>query len=71
MMSGLTSKCTELKAGGKLSSGCNFENCESHREATEVGLFVVVVASRDRNNAKATRLVAVSPRRVPSKGHKS
>ena len=59
------------KSRRKLSSSCNFENYESHWEVTKVGLFVVVVTTQDRNNTKAARLVAVSPRRVPRDGHKS
>ena len=59
------------KSSRKLSSSCNFENYESYRDVTKVGLFVVVVAIRDRNNTKATVLAVVSPRRVPRDGYKS
>ena len=46
--------CTAPKAGGKLSSSCDFENYESHREATEDGLLLSLSPHGTDNNARAS-----------------
>ena len=54
-----------VKAGGKLSSGCSFENHESHWEVTKSGLLLLLLASGTDNTARATRLVVAIPDHVP------